>query len=253
METRAFGGTGLELPVIGFGTWNVFDVGPQGEARAAEVVAAGLAAGVRVFDSSPMYGRAEEVLGRALGDRRGDAVIATKIWTPSLEEGQRQFASQLDFYEGRVELLQVHNLVAWEQHLGWMERERDQGRIGHLGATHYSPRAYDELETVMRSGRISFVQIPLSPWEREAEERILPLAEELGLGVIVMRPRGSGKAGRGPDPEELAPLRELGIETWAQALLKWVLSDPRVHLPIPATSSPDHARENAAAGEPPFL
>jgi len=253
MEARAFGRTGLELPVIGLGTWAVFDVGSDQEPKAREVVDVALGAGTRVFDSSPMYGRSEGVLSRALGDRRDDSVIATKIWTPSVEEGRRQFAHQLDLYGGRVELLQVHNLVAWEEHLEWMERERDEGRIGHLGATHYSPRSYGEVERVMRSGRISFVQIPLNPAEREAEARVLPLAEELGLGVIVMRPLGSGNLMPGPGASELAPLRELGIETWAQALLKWVLSDERVHLPIPATSSPEHARENAAAGEPPYL
>lgn len=251
METRAFGQTGLELPVIGFGTWNVFDVGPDGEEMAREVVDAALERGSTVFDSSPMYGRSEEVLGRALGDRRDEVVVATKIWTPSVEEGREQFARQMDFYGGRVDLEQVHNLVAWREHLDWMEEERDAGRIGHLGATHYSPASYDELEEVMRSGRISFIQVPLNPIEREAEERILPLAEELGLGVIVMRPLGSGKLMPGPDPAELEPLRGLGVETWAQALLKWVLADPRVDLPIPATSSPEHARQNAAAGEPP--
>ena len=253
MEARAFGRTGLELPVIGLGTWAVFDVGRRAEAGSAEVVDVALGGGVRVFDSSPMYGRSEGVLSRALGDRRDEAVIATKIWTPSVGEGRRQFRHQLDLYGGRVELLQVHNLVAWEEHLEWMERERDEGRIAHLGATHYSPRSYDELERVMRTGRISFVQVPLNPQEREAEERILPLAEELGLGVIVMRPLGSGNLMPGPGAGELAPLRELGVQTWAQALLKWALSDERVHVPIPATSSPEHARENAAAGEPPYL
>ena len=253
METRAFGRTGLDLPAIGLGTWDVFDVGRDEEHVAGEVVGTALERGCRVFDSSPMYGRSEGVLGRALGDRRDDAVVATKIWTPSVEEGRRQFARQLDLYGGRVDLEQVHNLVAWREHLDWMEEERDAGRIGHLGATHYSPASYDDLERVMRSARISFIQVPLNPLEREAEERILPLAEELGLGVLVMRPLGSGRLMPGPDPAELGPLGHLGVRTWAQALLKWVLSDPRVHVPIPATSSPAHARENADAGSPPYL
>jgi aryl-alcohol dehydrogenase-like predicted oxidoreductase len=250
MEKRRLGRTGLELPVIGSGTWSVFDVGPEDEGAAREVVDVALEAGARVFDSSPMYGRSEGVLARALGERREIAVVATKIWTPSVEEGRAQFARQLDLYGGRVDLLQVHNLVAWEEHLDWMEEEQGAGRIGHLGATHYSPASYDELERVMRSGRISFIQVPLSPAAREAERRILPLARELDLGVLVMRPLGAGSLMPGPD--DLEPLRGLGVETWAQALLKWVLADPRVQVPIPATSSPDHARQNAAAGEPPY-
>lgn len=251
MEKRRLGRTGLELPVIGFGTWSVFDVDPD-DPMPREVVDTALEAGARVFDSSPMYGRSEEVLSRALGERRELSVLATKIWTPSGEEGRRQFADQVELYGGRVDLLQVHNLVAWEEHLDWMDRERDEGRIGHLGATHYSPASYDELERVMRSGRISFVQVPLNLAEREAEDRILPLAQELDLGVIAMRPLGAGNLMPGPDPAELEPLKDLGVQTWAQALLKWVLADPRVQVPIPATSDPGHARQNAAAGEPPY-
>jgi aryl-alcohol dehydrogenase-like predicted oxidoreductase len=250
MEVRRFGKTGPVLPVVGLGTWLTFDVGPAGEPRAREVVAEVLTGGGRVFDSSPMYGRAEGVLARALADRRDEAFVATKIWTRSPDEARRQLVDQLGFYGGRVELEQVHNLVAWREHLPWLEEERDAGRIALVGATHYDPFAFDELERVMRTGRIDAIQVPYNPAEREVERRILPLAAELELGVVVMRPLGEGALLPGPDPRTLAPL---GVRTWPQALLKWALSDPRVHVVIPATSNPAHARENAAAGEPPWF
>jgi aryl-alcohol dehydrogenase-like predicted oxidoreductase len=237
MEHRRFGRTELQVPVVGLGTWQTFDVGPGDEGGAREVVEAVWEGGTRFFDSSPMYGRSEGVLGRALGDRRGDAVVATKIWTSSPAEARSQFDHQLDFYGGRIDLEQVHNLVAWQAQLEWMEEERDAGRIAFLGATHYAPSAFDELETVMRTGRIDAIQVPYNPREREAERRILPLAAELDLGVIAMRPLGGGSLVRRHDPAEL---------------LKWTLGDERVHVAIPATSSVGHARGNTAAGDPPW-
>ena len=255
MERRPFGRTGLELPVVGLGTWQTFDVGRDGEARATAVVASALAGGTRVFDSSPMYGRAERVLARALAGRREQACVATKIWTRSRAEGRAQLADQLSYYDGRVDLEQIHNLVAWEEHLPWLEAEREAGRILFLGATHYSPLAFDELARVMRSGRIEAIQIPYNPVEREVEREILPLAAELGLGVIVMRPLG-GEGALVPGPGDgllSSELESLGVVTWAQALLKWALSDARVHVVIPATSNPEHARQNVVAGSPPWF
>src|SRR3712207_5171843 len=124
MERRAFGRTGIELPVVGLGTWLTFDLPRAEEPRAAEVVDAMLAGGARVVDTSPMYGRAEGVLGRALDGRRDDAFVATKIWTSSAQAARRQLAEQLRFYDGHVELEQIHNLLAWEEHLPWLEEER---------------------------------------------------------------------------------------------------------------------------------
>lgn len=247
MQTRALTHS-LEVPVVGLGTWSTFDVGGRGQAMVDDVVGAALDGGGRLFDSSPMYGRAEERLGAALDGRRGDAVVATKIWTPSVDDGRAQLARHLELYGGHVEVEQVHNLVAWREHLDWLEADRDAGRITALGATHYRAAAFGELAEVMRSGRIDMVQIPYNPDEREVEHEILPLAEHHGLGVLVMRPLGSGGLGRGPDAAALAPL---GVESWAEAVLVWALSDPRVTAVIPATSSAAHARANARAGEHP--
>ena len=155
----------------------------------------------------------------------------------SAGEARSQFETQLRFY-GRVELEQVHNLVAWEDHLEWLEDERNGGSIDLIGATHYDEGAFGELERIMQTGRIDAIQIPYNPVERAAEERILPLAAELGLGVIAMRPLGGGALARDADPGEL---------------LKWTLSDERVHVAIPATSNVDHARANVGAGSPPWL
>jgi diketogulonate reductase-like aldo/keto reductase len=250
MERRRLGSAGPELPVIGLGTWEVFDVGPDGIPRAREVVDAMLAAGARVFDSSPMYGRAERVLGEALGTRRDEAFVATKIWTPSDDEARRQLAAQLDFYGGRVELEQIHNLVAWRERLDWLEHERADGTIGLIGATHYQAAALDELAVVMRTGRIHAIQVPYNPRERAVEREILPLAQELGLGVIAMRPLG-GAGAVIPEPRERGWREALAVESWAEALLRWALADERIHLVIPATANPAHASENARAGEGP--
>jgi diketogulonate reductase-like aldo/keto reductase len=250
MERRRLGKNGPELPVVGLGSWLTFDVAEEGQELVEAVVGAAFDEGVRLVDSSPMYGGAERALGRALSRRRDEAFVATKIWTSSVDSGRAQFDAQREFFGGRVELEQIHNLVSWEAHLDWLEKERDDGRIGQLGATHYSPSAFDELERVMRSGRIEAIQIPYNPHEREVETRILPLAQELGLGVIVMRPLGEGDLMPGPEPHEF---QLLGVETWAQALLKWSLSDPQVTAVIPATAKPEHARENARAGSPPWF
>src|SRR6516164_7917819 len=142
MERRRFGRTELQVPVVGPGTWQTFDVGPEQENRAREVVDAVWDSGTRFFDSSPMYGRAEGVLGRAFGERRADAILATKIWTSSMSEARGQFEDQLEFFGARIDLEQVHNLVRWREHLDWLEDERAAGRIGFLGATHYSAGAF---------------------------------------------------------------------------------------------------------------
>jgi diketogulonate reductase-like aldo/keto reductase len=250
MEKREIAGE--PLPVIGMGTWQTLDArGAAAEANAHTVVQAALDAHVRVLDSSPMYGEAERVLGEGLGARRNLAYVATKIWTPDPGEGRRQAERALAWYGGRVDLYQVHNLVSTETHLDMLERLRDEGRVRHIGATHYSASAFGELARVMRSGRLDAIQIPYNPHEREVETEILPLADELGLAVLVMRPLGGGRLAQLNPPADA--LRELGVKTWGQALLKWVLSDPRCTVAIPATSRPERPAENAAAGSPPWF
>ena len=243
MEERGLG------PVVGLGTWNTFD---RDERLARAVVGAALDAGSRLVDTSPMYGGAERSLGVALEGRR-EAVVATKIWARTVAEGREQLRRQLGWY-GHVEIEQVHNLVRWRDHLAWLEEERDTGRVGRLGVTHHSAGALDELAEALRTRRFETVQIPLNPRERECARTLLPLAVELGVRVIVMRPLGAGTlVARPPDPAELAPLAPFGIRTWAQALLKWALSDERVDVVIPATRQPERTAENAAAGSPPWL
>jgi diketogulonate reductase-like aldo/keto reductase len=252
IATRSLGHHGPALPVVGLGTWRVFDVGPDRQPEADAVVAAAVASGVRVVDSSPMYGRAEAVLSAALaaGPGRAAAFVATKVWTSSVEEGRAHYARQLAWSGGRIDLLQVHNLVAWRDHLPWLEAEREAGRIDAIGVTHYSPAAFDELEVAMRTGRFQAIQVPVNPSERGAERRVLPLAEELGIGVLAMRPFGEGGLLRRAFPTEL---QAAGLETWTEALLRWTLSDARVTVAIPATRSPEHAVANAAVGSGPWL
>jgi diketogulonate reductase-like aldo/keto reductase len=178
--------------------------------------------------------------------------VATKVWTSDPDEQRAQVESALGWFGGRVDLYQVHNLVGTRSALDLLESCGDA--VGVIGATHYSAGAFGELAQVMRSGRIGAIQIPYNPHQREVEREILPLAEELGLGVVVMRPFGEGSLMRRPPSEsDLAPLAEFGVRTWAQALLKWVLSDPRCTVAIPASSRPERVAENAAAGEPPWL
>lgn len=247
METRALGGSGLTAPVVGMGTWQTFDV-----ARASTVqpvTDAALAHGIRFFDSSPMYGKAERVLAETLGARRRDAIVATKVWAGAAREGRAQIARALAWYGGTVDLYQIHNLEAWETHLPYLEALRAQGRIRALGITHYGASQFGRMARIMETGRITVVQVPYNPREREVERELLPLAARLGIGVILMRPLGQGGlARRAPGARELAFLADYGLTTWAQALLNWGLSDPRVGVTIPATRDVDHAIANAAVG-----
>jgi aryl-alcohol dehydrogenase-like predicted oxidoreductase len=256
MQRRRLGRSDVEVSVVGLGTWQVLDVrGREQEEARHEVVRAALDAGITLFDSSPMYGEAERVLGDALKRYGRDrATVATKVWTSDDREAERQIQDALSFFDGRVELYQVHNLVAVEKRLDMLKELKGEGKVRSIGATHYSRSAFPALMDAMRSGRVDFVQVPYNATDVTVTEEVLPLAQELGLGVIAMIPLGSGRLVRNAPPDkDLALLEEFGIETWAQALLKFVLSDERVSCAIPATSKPGRARENARAGYPPFF
>ena len=245
MERRALGRTGVDVPVIGMGTWRTFDTT---EDRSALVDAA-ISAGITLFDSSPMYGRAEKVLGDALRGKRDQVQMATKVWTEDTDEGRRQTENALRLF-GHVDIYQVHNLVNWPVQLKLLEGLRDQGKVAVVGATHYQTSAFPQLMELMRSGRLGMIQIPYNPLAKEANKSVLPLAEELGLGVLVMSPLQGGIMRAQPATEDL---RSLGVETWPQAVLKWIASDLRVSCVLTATRLQAHAVENAKAGSLPWF
>lgn len=254
MEHRRFGATGLVVPVIGMGTWATFDVRGADAVARRDVTDAAFGAGATFFDSSPMYGQAERVLGRTLDGRRDRALVATKVWTANDEEARQQIDAALQFFGGRVDVYQVHNLVAVGKRLAQFERLKAEGKVRVIGVTHYSAHAFTEMRRAMTDRRVGAIQIPYNPREREVEAGILSTAADLGLGVIVMRPFGEGSLLRRAVSEEaLRPLRAFGVTSWPQALLKWILSDTRCHVAIPATRSAEHMRANAAAGEPPWF
>jgi aryl-alcohol dehydrogenase-like predicted oxidoreductase len=264
-RTRADGGgaamlqrpvprSGELLPAIGLGTWQTFDVGGSDEERAplAEVLRLFLAGGGRVVDSSPMYGRAEGVTGDLLvgATPAPGPFLATKVWTTGRSQGEAQMReSARRLRTQRIDLMQVHNLLDWETHLPVLRSWKEQGRIGHLGVTHYAPSAFPLLERMLATERLDFVQLPYSIGSRDAEKRLLPAAAASGTAVLVMRPFEEGalfSAVRGkPLPGWAA---EIGATTWAQAFLKFVVSHPAVTCAIPATRRADHLLDNLASG-----
>lgn len=250
METRKL--RSLDVPVIGMGTASsTFNVPALDDTR-RRITTTALDTGATFMDSSPMYGNAERVLGDALAGRRDEAIIATKVWTPDDAEAEQQIDASLAFFGGRVEVFQVHNLVEWPTRLDQLERRRAEGTVDLIGATEWQHASFDELEKVMRTGRLDTIQIPYNPQQREVEARILPLATDLGLGVIVMRPfAAGGLAKQSPSADDLTPFAAFGATTWAQVLLKYALSHPATTVAIPATSKPERMAENAAAGDGP--
>ncbi|WP_235971669.1 aldo/keto reductase [Azohydromonas caseinilytica] len=242
------------LPVVGLGTWITFNVGRDAELReeCTRVVEAFLAGGGRLIDSSPMYGSAQEVVGhtlRTLGAR--DRVFAAdKVWTGSGKDGPAQVETSRAYWGlPRLDLLQVHNLLAWEEHLPMLQRMKAAGRLRYVGITTSEGRRHAEFERVMASRPLDFVQFTYNPVDREAEQRLLPLAAERGIGVIVNRPFQQGellrRLARHPVPAWAAS--ELGATSWAQLVLKFIVSHPAVTCVIPATTQVAHVRENLAA------
>ncbi len=255
MNTRPIPSTGEALPVIGCGTYVGFDQAPGTPAYGLlpGVVEALLAAGGKVLDSSPMYGRAEETTGELLAadGRRGEAFLATKVWTTGRADGVRQMEASMRLLRtDRIDLMQIHNLVDWRTQLTTLRRWKEERRIRYIGITHYTPSAYAEVEAVLRAERgIDFLQIDYALDDREAERRLLPLAVERGVAVIVNMPFGGGGLLRRLLPRPLPPWSsEIGCTSWAQILLKFVLSQPAVTCAIPGTRRREHMEDNATAG-----
>jgi diketogulonate reductase-like aldo/keto reductase len=254
MNERPIPSTGEALPVIGCGTYMGFDLAPgsAGFGALPGVLAALFDAGGTVVDSSPMYGKAEAALGQVLeaGAARGRAFVATKVWTTGKSAGLRQMENSLRLLRtDRIDLMQVHNLVDLPNQLASVREWKQAGRVRYVGVTHYTSSAYREVEAALRSEALDFLQINYSVQEREAAHRLLPLAAERGVAVLVNRPFGGGGLMRRLRGKELPGwAAEIGCSTWSQVLLKFVLSQPAVTCAIPGSGSPEHMAQNAAAG-----
>jgi diketogulonate reductase-like aldo/keto reductase len=251
--TRPIPSSGEALPVVGLGSWITFNVGDDVAARdaCAQVMAAFFREGGRVIDSSPMYGSSQEVIGHGLARLRRPSQLfsAEKVWISSGARGPSQIEeSRRHWGVSRFDLLQVHNLMAWEEHLPTLFSMKAAGRVRYVGITTSEGRRHDEIERVMRSQPIDFVQITYNVLDREVEDRILPLARERRIAVVVNRPFRQGSlirsVARHPLPEWA---REIDCANWAQLLLKFIVSHPAVTCAIPATSRVDHVRQNVGA------
>ena len=242
------------LPVVGLGTWRAFDVGASAAERAPlEAVLRRLVElGGRVVDSSPMYGAAESVVGDLAAKLKitDTLFLATKVWTSGHRAGVEQLEQSLRrLRTRRLDLMQIHNLLDWRTHLATLREWKASGRVRYVGVTHYTSSAYDELERVLRSETLDFVQVNYSLGERDAERRILPLARDRGVAVLANRPFAEGGLFQRIRGQALPPwAAELDCESWAQLFLKWILAHPAVTCVIPATSRPQHLVDNMKAG-----
>lgn len=254
MLQRTIPSSGEKLPVIGLGTWQVFDVGPETTARQPleQVMARFVALGGKMIDSSPMYGRAEQVVGDlATSLKLHHALfLATKVWTTGRDEGMKSMERSFARMQTRkLDLIQVHNLVDAPTHLATLRDWKAQGRVRYIGITHYTASAQNQVAAMLRNEKVDFVQINYSIAEREAADRVLPIAQERGVAVIANRPFGGGNL--------LARLRgkplpdwtsEFDCHSWAQFLLKWIVANPTVTCAIPATSKMSHLEDNMQGG-----
>lgn len=257
MNTRPIPRTGELLPVIGLGTWQTFDVGAGQPVRKPldAVLEKLLASGARVIDSSPMYGRAEEVTGDELaaigaGGALAKPFLATKVWTSGKQAGIAQMKRSMKrLRTEQLDLMQIHNLLDYQAHLPVLRDWKAAGTIRYLGVTHYQHGQFDLIEKLMRSEQLDFIQIPYSIVDRAAESRILPAAKDTGTAVLVMTPFESGALfGKVKGKPLPAWAGELGCTSWAQVFLKFILGHPAVNCPIPATSKPSHIADNVQAG-----
>jgi diketogulonate reductase-like aldo/keto reductase len=250
--------TGEATPAVGLGTWITFNVGDDPVLRdeCADVMAAFFEAGGRVIDSSPMYGSSQDVIGYGL-ERTGipdDLFAADKVWTSSGNRGRAQIEQSRRLWGiERFDLMQVHNLVAWEAHLDTLFAMKAAGEVRYVGITTSEHRRHGLFEEIMRSRPLDFIQITYNVVDREVENRILPLARERGMAVMVNRPFQQGALIRRLEGEPLPGwAADIDAATWAQFILKFIVSHPDVTVAIPATTRVDHVRENVAAAVGPF-
>jgi diketogulonate reductase-like aldo/keto reductase len=245
----------VSLPKIGLGTWQTFDVGADKAARAPLREVLKLLDG-NVVDSSPMYGSSETVAGDLIAElgMRDRLFIATKVWTSGREDGIAQMETSFKRLRvERMDLMQVHNLVDVATHTKTLQDWKAKGRLRHIGITHYTSSAYAEVERWLNTGAYDFLQINYSLGERDAEKRVLPLAKEKNVAVIINRPFAEGALFRRTKGKPLpASAAELGIASWAQYFLKWIVSHPAVTCAIPGTGRPEHMKDNLAAGDGPM-
>ncbi|HEY1226716.1 MAG TPA: aldo/keto reductase, partial [Ramlibacter sp.] len=245
--------SGERLPVVGLGTWITFNVGRDRVAReeCADVMRAFFEAGGRMIDSSPMYGSSQPVIGEGLAriGRTGDVFSADKVWIGEGGRGAAQIEESRKFWGvPRFDLLQVHNLLAWEEHLPQLFEMKKSGRLRYVGITTSEERRHREIESIMASQPIDFVQVSYNLLDRDVEERILPLARERGIAVLANRPFREGALLRALQPHPLpAWAGEMGCDSWAQVALKFIVSHPAVTCAIPATSQVAHLRQNMGA------
>src|SRR6266571_1709264 len=243
--------SGEQLPAIGVGTWQTFDVGGDAAARSPLREVLKLLNG-NVVDSSPMYGSSESVAGDLIAELgvRDKLFIATKVYTSGRDAGIRQMEDSFKRLQvERMDLMQVHNLLDVAAHVSALKEWKQKGRIRYIGITHYTASAYGEVERSLKSGPWDFLQINYSLGEREAEKKLLPLAKEKNIAVIINRPFAEGNLFRRTKGKSLPPWAgELGISSWAQYFLKWIVSHPAVTCAIPGTGKPQHMRDNLAAG-----
>jgi diketogulonate reductase-like aldo/keto reductase len=251
VRTRAIPSSGEQLPLVGLGTWITFNVGqdPPARRQCVQVMRAFFEAGGRLIDSSPMYGSSQGVVGEGLRQLGSATPVfaADKVWTGG--DGAAQIeASRGHWQLPRFDLLQVHNLVAWEKQLPLLQAMKEKGQLRYLGITTSEGRRHREIEQLMRGQRLDFVQFTYNPVDREAEQRLLPLAAERGIAVLANRPFQEGallrRLQRHPLPGWAA---EIECASWAQLVLKFIVSHPAVTCAIPATSKVEHVRENLAA------
>lgn len=251
--TRPIPSSGEQLPVIGLGSWITFNVGrdPQARAECRAVMRQFFAGGGRMIDSSPMYGSAQDVIGEAVAALAPPRLFsADKVWIGDGERGLAQIETSRKLWRvPRFDLLQVHNLLAWEAHLQTLLAMKRAGRLRYVGITTSEGRRHGEIEKIMASQPIDFVQVSYNALDRDVEQRILPLARERRIGVIVNRPFRQGDLTQALAAKALPGwAAEIGCTSWAQALLKFIVAHPAVTCAIPATSSVAHVRENLRAG-----